>query len=231
MRREKHTIVVLANSNKNRHRCVAGIEVTSGEWVRPVSNRGQGELSDSEASVILSNGKTRPTRVGDIVEVELGKSAETRWHPEDRYLIGHMRLKTTMSLPSLTEYLRPHISNTLAILGDFQDRIAVEEVPARSDHRSLQLSKFPELRCYWKSVSPGSRPQLRGVFSVAGKDLDLPVTDSALIASSQALTRSFSINSPLLTVSLGSPFRPMHADRDYCYKLIAAVIAPERPLF
>ncbi|MGH8387551.1 MAG: dual OB domain-containing protein, partial [Pseudomonas sp.] len=45
------TIVCLANSRKLSGRCVAGLELTSGGksiWIRPVSSRLGGELSDND---------------------------------------------------------------------------------------------------------------------------------------------------------------------------------------
>ena len=218
-------MLVLANSSKLQHRCIAGIDMTTGEWIRPVSNRGQGELYDSEACVILTNGNRRTAAVGDVVDVELGESPGTLWHPEDRFLIGPMRLKSTLSQQHLVEVLVSRVFPSVSILGDFQDRIALEEARSRSDLRSLQLVRVPELKCYWWSATGSDRPQLRGQFQVAGKVLSLSITDTAFIATNRGVSRPFVINLPLLTISLASPFRPTHGDKDYCYKLIAAVIS------
>ncbi|GGS46264.1 dual OB domain-containing protein [Actinokineospora fastidiosa] len=41
-------IVCLANSRKHQGRCVAGIDLDSGRWIRPISKRPGHELSASE---------------------------------------------------------------------------------------------------------------------------------------------------------------------------------------
>ena len=44
-------ILVVANSRKTGGRCVAGVSLRNGRLVRPVSPRGNGELSDRECGV------------------------------------------------------------------------------------------------------------------------------------------------------------------------------------
>jgi hypothetical protein len=224
MTRESQSILVLANSYKNKERCVAGLDLLTKKWIRPVSDRGQGELSGQEASVVLANGSSRPSAVGDIVEVQLGERTDEVWHPENRRLIGQMRLKLMLPKAKMFEVLHSVITRGGTVLGDFEPQIPLEEVRTRSNLQSLQLVRVPELVCEWRRPRFGTEWKLRGRFLIAGKELSLPITDSAFIEANRSTSKTFKVESPALTISLGSPFTPHNSDKEFCYKLIAAVI-------
>ena len=84
------TICLLANSAKNRARCIAGsqVEATEGgyrlkkNWIRPISHRPKGELTDAEI-VVRKEGKPYIPRLMDIVEVPVDGPAEVVGQPED----------------------------------------------------------------------------------------------------------------------------------------------------
>lgn len=64
------TILCLANSRKINGRCVAGREMGdagTGDWIRPVSNHGHGEVSELDRR--FSNGVD--PKVGDIIQIPM----------------------------------------------------------------------------------------------------------------------------------------------------------------
>lgn len=72
-------IICLANSYKHRGRCVAGIEVGSGKWIRPVSGRSTREVSAAERQ--YHDGEE--PRVLDVVSVSLLRSQPSGIHREN----------------------------------------------------------------------------------------------------------------------------------------------------
>jgi hypothetical protein len=88
----RKSFFVLANSLKRNERCVAGRELVleNGQtvlssWVRPVSARGDGELTLAERQIA----KTRTeVAVGDIVEVGLARPSGDPTQPENWVLFG-----------------------------------------------------------------------------------------------------------------------------------------------
>ena len=75
----RKTIVCLANSYKHGRRCIAGIGIDDGQWIRPCGNAADGGLEPSE--YVLDDG-TEP-RLLDVIQVELHFALPTDWHPED----------------------------------------------------------------------------------------------------------------------------------------------------
>jgi hypothetical protein len=79
------TILVLANSRKATGRCIAGRSIENGsveEWIRPVSNRPAGELSEEERR--FENG-TDPS-VLDIVSIQMIGAGRHPYQPENHII-------------------------------------------------------------------------------------------------------------------------------------------------
>ena len=75
-------LLVLANSKKFNGRCIAGIDLDSGNWIRPVSKTEHGEFSGAECSVTVG-GSRRQVQSLDVIEVVVGSSKPGIGHPED----------------------------------------------------------------------------------------------------------------------------------------------------
>ncbi len=83
-------ICVLANSIKNSHRCIAGLEVEKttdgkrnvGGWIRPVSRHDEGALNLEERALRSWWRKNEPQLL-DVIEVHLDKNESDRSQPEN----------------------------------------------------------------------------------------------------------------------------------------------------
>ena len=75
----KADILCLANSWKSGGRCVAGIRMDDGSWIRPVSDTDDGELTPSQCT--LDN--QRQARPLDIVRLYLKEPAPRPHQPEN----------------------------------------------------------------------------------------------------------------------------------------------------
>ena len=216
-------VLVLANSRKTSGRCVAGIDLESGSWVRPVSNRPNGELDLTECTAIRPDGSRVGIRPGDVVEMSLGAQRVSPWHPEDVLLTGSFRAIEHWPAATIEARLPDHIDTTKYFLGSPGDRLSVAEIMNRKDHYSLQLVKVSGLKLHWTTSMSGA-PQLRSTVVIRGSATDLPVTDVAAESALRGRQGIVEVAEALATISLGTPFLPRNSSEKFCFKLIAAVL-------
>ena len=57
-------IICLANSKKNGDRCIAGIDICTGKWIRPISNLDDGRVSTNLC--LIDNEELKPLDIVDI---------------------------------------------------------------------------------------------------------------------------------------------------------------------
>jgi hypothetical protein len=204
----KADILCLANSRKSGGRCVAGIRIDDGSWIRPVSDTENGELTPSQCT--LDNQlQVRPL---DIVRVYLKNPAPRPHQPENwKVTARQWRLRGRMTAREARRLLKQASeTHDSGIFGSASDRISMSDVAVRPGglESSLTLLKVaaPEFR------RGREHRQKRAVFDHCGTAYDLAMTfeDSPDVGQSRS--------NWYLTVSLGEPF---HGD---CYKLIAAAI-------
>jgi hypothetical protein len=214
-------VLVLANSRKLSGRCVAGIDLGTGRWVRPVGATPDGELV--RADYLARFGSDRiEVRPGDIVDMALGESRRTPYHPEDVQTSRPWVLVERLSSEALAAKVRPFVERPKHLLGSAGDRLAISEIADRPDHCSLQLIHSESSAFYWKKSVRGT-PQLRCAMTTGRNSLNLAVTDpevERLIGATERRT----IPNCLLTISLTLPFSPSGASEEQCFKIVAAVV-------
>lgn len=221
-------IVCLANSRKLSQRCVAGIRTDGGGWVRPVSRKSGGALSEEQAT--LNTG--RKIRQLDIVDIEVVRPVP-EFHQPENWLIANRtwtrvgtcdveRLAVLFPLGGMPDGL---------LLGSSGDRVLKGDLDERPIPRSLDIIT-PSDVIWIHTQSQGGRPQVRARFEWHGVTYNLPVTDplweSKFSAPAEDKYRSDQVGLSrdervILTISLGEPMN------GYCYKLVAGVLAFEAP--
>ena len=67
-------LLVLANSKKFNGRCIAGIDLDSGKWIRPVSNTEHGEFTGIECSVTVGSSRRQVQSLDYFKRMEGRKS-------------------------------------------------------------------------------------------------------------------------------------------------------------
>ncbi len=219
-------ILCLANSYKHGNRCVAGISLSTGAWVRLIGGQVPGCLTEKESR--YADGK--PAALLDIFEGELGEKCGTNCHPEDVHVTGKpWRLIRRFDERSDLECLSKHISKRPSVLQGYNDCVSAARVIEVPRERSLELIQ-PEDLWWWIREDKGKRRN-RAVFRVSNESrvrYDLAVTDPVWLDQLNLLTAGiyphalFFKNKPprtLLTMSLSEPFEGFH------YKLVAGVVA------
>ncbi|GGJ76334.1 hypothetical protein GCM10011583_04610 [Streptomyces camponoticapitis] len=216
------TLVCLANSRKLSGRCVAGmVDDDSREWVRPVSSRPKGEVSDRERK--YEDG-TDPN-VLDIISVPLIRPQPNDFQSENWLLDPACYWKKNgrlgwRGLLSLEQQPSALWVNGFSTYHGNDDRLPIEEAVTLSD--SLKLIRITNLRLqvHLPGAAFGDQKRvLRAHFSYAGHEYILRVTDpvyeQAYLAKPEGM---YELGESFFTVSLGEPYE------GYVYKLVAAII-------
>lgn len=210
-------LLVLANSKKFNGRCIAGIDLDSGKWIRPVSNTEHGEFTGIECSVTVGSSR-RQVQSLDVIEVVIGASKPGIGHPEDiQTNHGNWKHLTSISIGEAGGFLDKYIDNSHELL--FNRESSVPETDAKSGKvkKSLCLIRITDavFDCSFKN-------QLRVKFTHRARKYNLPVTDEgAWVAVAKKNPASVSRGPWYFTISLGEPYN------EKMWKLIAGGVLAE----
>jgi hypothetical protein len=193
-------IVCLANSAKHGGRCLAGINLDSGRWVRPVSDQQEGQLRPS-AMKISVGGVIREVGPLDVIDLGPIRARPEVGQPENVVFesgIASIGFRHSISINQLGRFIQRE-GNLL-----FGDLPYVPKARALDVRSSLALIEVNEPR-FW--ISPNKPNQLRVCFDFAKVQYDLPVTDTApWTVLAKRDPASAGDGRWLFTVSLGVPY-------------------------
>lgn len=230
------TILILANSIRRNHRCIAGREASNeghqwrvGAWVRPVSSTGEGEVMASQSQ--CEDG-SQPA-VLDVITIPLTGPAPCDHQPENYHIDPATRwVKVGRVAQDLSAILEGPTSLWLQP-ATRTDRIHSSVLNRGQDFQSLYLIRPVGLRFrIWEEMNPfrgHQHRQRRALFEYSGVQYDLPVTDPTM--DQRHFTPFPVLNQPprdvlptspercLLVVSLAAPFTD-----GYHYKVVATVL-------
>ncbi len=201
-------IICFANSYKHEGRCIAGIDLHSKEWVRPIGSGTEGAVGRER----LIDGME--PELLDILEIPIGSSADDlSCQPENKTLqtgpwrkISEITPKDALKYTEKTDYL----------LHNFQKSIPVSEFSSniqRANWKSLQLIKVRKAR-----FAKNSWGKLECNFKYSGHSYSLKTPCP------EADNHIDSIIDCILTISLGGPFRRNKDEPLCCWKMVAGVI-------
>lgn len=201
----QYEIVVLANSIKHGQHCVAGKCVSTGRWIRPVSNIQGGELSHQQAKIRNPHG-TFNVKPFQKVLMELEEHVPLPHQPEN-YLINDTEWIQNYSFNS--EQLHTLLDSPVDLWGT-TNRIDFTHITAGLYHvpQSLYLVRVQNLRLYY--IVDDKR---RASFTYRGIDYDFAVTDPKF---DEIVAKNLQL-SGILCLSLGEQYL------GYCYKLVATI--------
>lgn len=165
----KTKLLVIANSLKNGGRCLAGINIATGELVRPVPDPSGAQLSDS--ATCLENRFLRP---GDLISIELLNSVSQPHHPENQlFKEGTIELISSDNILANVEMLIKHLRKSLYMVRSNSDRINKNEIEELGQiDGSLSIVLATEISFY---VNQYGKPRIK--FNLNGKYWDLANTD------------------------------------------------------
>ena len=211
-------IIILANSVKHDPgRCIAGREVIGGsvprigEWVRPVSTIGEGELLHRHMQVTGGG----PISVLDIFEVHLVSRGVDPSQPENWIIDESKPWNRVGRWPEGSlNLLAESPPDIWCQQGTKRDRTSAAYVGANPPRQSLyfiELSKAYVYRNRWNKI--------RLAFTYAGISYDFGVTDPLMRGRLERQgTDSSELSSLWVCVSLAPPYKGDH------YKIVARII-------
>jgi hypothetical protein len=206
----RRTIAIFANSVKHGMHCVAGKDVASGDWIRPVADASGAELNHEQC--IYSNKYGRFT-VKPLQKIEMTLAAPVPLinQPENHLLGEGEWVQRYKVQDDEVEHWLDH-PQTLWGPGN---RVSYDAIQARqvSIEASLYLVRVEDLSLQMN----GHRR--RAIFQYAGCNYDLPCTDPNF---DQKIVNPEHQN--VLCVSLGEPYDPTGGHNLSCYKIVATVI-------
>jgi hypothetical protein len=206
-------LLCLANSTKHNGRCVAGIRLDTGEWVRPVSSAEDGTLSPAMCTLDIG----REAQPLDIIDMDLIGARPEPHQPENWVIASRpWQLAEQWSVGQAVETLDPATENGPALLGGTSSRIPVTDIEANPVTTSLAV-----VRVTAPHFVVNTYGKVRARFSLRGQHYDLSVSDREPWVDDVRRQHVLLPSSDwYLTISLTEPFSLTGA----CHKLVAAGI-------
>lgn len=215
-------IVCLANSWKLEERCIAGIDLSTGKWVRPVCDGIYPEDGKVPRPIRLIDG--REPELLDILEIPLADTGNDFGFECENLsvLAGRWNYLGKAQPPDLIKYCGNH-TQILHNSWKYVNPSYLQAFPFRQ-RRTLQLIQVASFTVERRMSSKGNA-EWRGTIQTAnGRSLTgAKITDPVFV---EKLETGYQPKSNcLVTVSLSIPWAPPDWNgEDPCWKLIAGVI-------
>ncbi len=213
-------MVCLANSWKLNERCVAGIDLSTGKWIRPVSDLPHGEVPTAKTVI---NGQEMSLL--DVAEIPLSATGpDYGFERENRSIeSGSWKLVGRLQPKDVEQYCE----NTIPLLHNNYKYVSKSSIAklASKERRTLQLVRVESFPVQQLKRQSGKTKWEASVRMQNGKDKWLGLTDPVFC---QKLEGGHTPKGPyLLTLSLSLPYIPSgwKDPPDPCWKLVAGVIA------
>lgn len=221
----KKTIVILANSVKHGKHCVAGKEIISKQWIRPVNDKERSELSREQAKCKNPHG-VFPINVLQKIEISFLQAAPLINQPENFIITDEIWVQRfKIDRNELNSYLdNPEIlwNNESSSGNGKNDRVDYNQILTDNVviDQSLYLIKPDEINVL-VTTNIENKKRIRISFVYKDTTYNLATTDPILWREfSNRETGEYQFdNQKILCISLGEKF-----DDGFCYKLVAAVL-------
>lgn len=206
-------IICLANSTRPGGRCIAGIDIDTGKWIRPVSRSINRAITWD-----MRNIEGEEPEILDVIEIPLeNHGPDDGCQPENRLLKPGKWRKVGRKKPE--ELLKYREADSI-ILHSHTDCVLAtffENLP-RMKWKSLQLVRNKSISFhldYWGKWRAFFRDGKGRYIELAVKD---PVFLNKLV-SKENVSRDC-----IMTISLAGPWAPSITEPKRCYKLVAGVV-------
>lgn len=213
-------IVVLANSWKHHDWCIAGIDLDTGKWVRPVTDLDDGRIPKSAMKL---DGYF-PSLL-DVLEIPLHSTGpDFDFQSENRKIMpGPWHRRPALS----PKDVRKHVERPDCVLHNRGKYVTCREMQVKpfEERTTLQLIQTDTLRIRDTRRKSTDKHSWKAIITSRSRDLEVRITDPVF---SERLNTGYKPSpSCLLTMSLSMPYKPPNwrdDEKPVCWKLIAGVI-------
>lgn len=200
------TLVIFANSVKHHQHCVAGKDILTKEWVRPVGDKNGCALKDEQVKCKNIYGKY-PVKPLQKINIEFLQKAPLKQQPEN-YIISNKIWEQNYKIER--EEIESFLNNPSNLWLDGiskNDRVNYQLIQNNKIQitQSLYLIKVNNLKV--------DKQDRRAIFSFNNSSYDLALTDPVFKD-----FKDTELKNKYLVISLGEEFR------GYCYKLVASIL-------
>lgn len=205
-------IICLANSKKGGGRCIAGIDLSTELWVRPIGRGHEGAIGNER---FINNCEPQ---LLDVLEIPLGGLADDHGCQPENRRFGTSRWKISGTISK--EKALSYAEDTKLILHNNQRKVDPDifKTLPKSSWKSLQLIYVSDAN--FKYIKKWDRSEVS--FTYSNRKHKIKITDLLII---DRLKKDKSINHEcLLSVSLAAPYQAKCDDKPFCYKMVAGVI-------
>lgn len=211
----QRTIVIFANSVKHNNHCVAGKDIYTKEWIRPVADANGNALTTQQIQLKNPYG-IFPAKPLQKVKINFLKHAPLINQPENYVIKNRIWIQEyNLSKNEIFKFIDTPKHLWIDRISP-NDRVDYHLIKSRKFkiYQSLYLIKVDKIHIYWKDRSEfGFNPQRRGRFRYNGIIYDLAITDPNFKEFKEQY-----LYDKILCVSLGENLD------GYCYKIIASII-------
>ena len=213
-------IVVLANSRKHQDRCLAGIDLDTGKWVRPVTVLDDGRVPKTSMKL---DGHFQ--ELLDVLEIPLDSTVpDFGFESENRTILpGRWYLIGKMTPKDIEKYAK----QPYYVLHNRRKYVTTRELQQKPFTRrmTLQLIRFDSFKVHDARRKTTDKHNWKGTILSGGRKLEVGITDPVFF---ERLNRDYKPSpSCFLTMSLTMPYKPPDWDEGeepVCWKLISGVI-------
>lgn len=213
-------IVILANSWKHHDWCLAGIDLDTGKWVRPVTGLDDGRIPQTAIKL----GGYFPELL-DVLEIPLDKTGpDFDFESENRTILPglwYLREKLTpKDIETYTEqpYYVLHNKKKYVTTKEFRQKPIAKR-------KTLQLIHVNEFKVCDARKETKEKHNWKGLITSGNREIDVKITDPVYV---EKLNKGHKPSSHcFLTMSLSMPHKPpdwREEEEPVCWKLIAGVI-------
>lgn len=212
-------LMLLANSAKHHERCLAGIDLATGNWIRPVTNRDSGSVPISRT---ILNGM--PLKPLDIIELELTQRASLPWQRENWLFEPEtLRRVRSIDLNDSFETLRQISEQNASFVTSSPSPIEHDYYSdVIFDYPSLALLEVQEFRII-PTINDHKQKRNRLHFQHSSKIWDLSLTDVRYPAwiSGETETKDTQGGKAFICLSIGENYQAMNRH----YRIAAGLIS------
>ncbi|MGN0507243.1 MAG: dual OB domain-containing protein [Lachnospiraceae bacterium] len=202
-------LIIMTESSKFSGKCVAGINVETGSWVRLVSDDEETHGAIQDSDLYYEDGTK--CEVLDVVDVPVIEACGDEIQPEN-VLMDTSKYIKYVRVASMDDVLEAHPAETRTyILGNQYSYISEQRV--NTVGYSLTLVAVQNLRIE-QVENPNGRPKTKATFTYRGYEyVQMSVTDPRFYS----VPNGTVYGSAILVVSIGTPYNERY------YKFVSGI--------